>query len=216
MPMSLRSGPIREPLPCTRWQVAHWPLPSNSDFAARGVASGQRAGRAQRRRAQIRHDGAGIALIHVGLRRHARAGNAVADNLHDIVVRDGALELALQQVDAGDLVALGTMAVDAIVGVLPPAVFDIGRGVFVLRQQRAGAPAGKRKLWIYSSETQSSYCGRSWESMPRSEEMPLSYARQHVRTFRHHGDPAARGQLREQRLHGFGGIPEAWSPQSRR
>jgi hypothetical protein len=30
------------------------------------------------------------------------------------------------------------MAVDAVIRVLPPTVFDIGDGVFMLRQQRAG------------------------------------------------------------------------------
>ena len=30
VPISLRSGPRRDPLPFTRWHVKHWPLPSNN------------------------------------------------------------------------------------------------------------------------------------------------------------------------------------------
>jgi hypothetical protein len=71
------------------------------------------------------------------LRRHAGSGNSFPNNACDVVVRERPAEFALQQVDAGNLIAFRAVTINAVVGVLPSAVFDIGGGVFMLRQQRA-------------------------------------------------------------------------------
>jgi hypothetical protein len=53
------------------------------------------------------------------------------------------------------------MTVDAIVGVLAGAVFDIAGGVFVLRQQYSGRQKEETKRSRLHGEKRSqSYCGR--------------------------------------------------------
>src|SRR4051794_19956288 len=58
-------------------------------------------------------------------RGHRRAGNAFADDLHEILIRFRSAEYAAAQIDARDLVAVRPVAVRAGIPEHPSAVLDI-------------------------------------------------------------------------------------------
>ena len=75
-------------------------------------------------------------------RRHRRTGNAVANDLNQILIGRRAPEYAAAEVDARDLVAVRTVTVGARVPEHSPAIVDIGRRV-VLRP--GGKPGNARQ-----------------------------------------------------------------------
>src|SRR5581483_12082885 len=115
-----------------------------------------RAGGRGSGRAQIGHDGPRLVFVHV-LCGHSGAGDAIADDLDDVVIRDRAFESAVEQVDSGDLVAFRAVAIDAIVDVLTAAVLHIGGRVFMLGLEH-GPQQGNTDDYASHKKTQPSYC----------------------------------------------------------
>ena len=103
-------------------------------FAAGGIGPGGKhlAGRC-RQGTQIRDDGAELRLGH-GLRRHTCTGNAIAKNLHDVVIRAGTGKFRVAKIHTGDLVPIRPVAIDAIRDIELVANPDISLGIYGARQ----------------------------------------------------------------------------------
>ena len=78
-PMSLRSGPVREPV-VHAMTGAHVPLLSKMALPRAGLPLPGRARPAVARGSQISHDGPGLEILQV-VRRHGRARDAVLNDL---------------------------------------------------------------------------------------------------------------------------------------
>src|SRR5579883_257370 len=108
-------------------------------LASRGIAGRQIAGRFGGERSEVGDHVSHLLRRHIGLGRHAGAGDSFANNVGDFGVGGGVFELAGTQLDAGDLVAVRTVTIHAIVEVNPRADLRIERIGFVLRQQSSRA-----------------------------------------------------------------------------
>jgi hypothetical protein len=87
---------------------------------------------------QIRGDAQRLLSHHSGVRRHRRVRNAVLDDVRDLVVRERPAVHAAPEVDAGDEVAVRSVAVSARGLIDAAAVCDVGGGR-VLRVERGRA-----------------------------------------------------------------------------
>ena len=110
-------------------------------LTASGIAHQARSmGRVVSERVQIGDDGGCLEIVERFVGRHSRARDAFLHNRDQFAF--GAVgcvtELALAEIGVGERVAIGAMTVNAMDAVKSPAVFDVGGGIAVLRQERAG------------------------------------------------------------------------------
>ena len=122
IPMSLRSGAARGPRPFTRWQRAAHALAVENSAPPCRVAQPDRCGGIEV--SADEGDGPGeLGRLQLE-RRHAR-GRAVRDDVREILVGGRAAEQAAAEVDAGNLVAIPPVTLDAVRAVNPVARGDV-------------------------------------------------------------------------------------------
>jgi hypothetical protein len=90
----------------------------------RGIASHRPAGLGRGERAEVRDDALGLLVGHVR-RRHGRPGHALADDRNEILVGLRGLELTAPEIDAGNLIAVRTVAIGAALSEDASAIFDV-------------------------------------------------------------------------------------------
>ena len=110
-PISLRSGPRREPVPFDAMTARAVALAGEDRLPVRGIARARR--RAAGLRAQILDDRRGLRFGKV-TRRHRGVRNAAQDDADQLGIGRRAAEAAVTEIDVGHDVPFGAVALDAV------------------------------------------------------------------------------------------------------